>query len=387
MKYRVATDVGNSTSKSIIYSATTRKSIATKQKSVIAPMLTLPTFSEDDEALAVANLTNNLVVHITSKSVPVGLYAIGEKANKMPGNRNMNIRTGEKHKHDIPVIMPLAIIAANAVQEYYKEHNELPNEIDVTTEYSTAVPAREFKPEIARSLEARLTGRHIVTVYATSNPVKVNLTISHSKVVQEGIPSVYAIVEGPESLLSEYHSEYDAETINKDYAKKKLLIVDIGDGTTEFVYIINGKPDTDLSDGERLGVGHAATAAKKLFDELTATNISMNRQQYMDAVLDETHHFHEDAVSAMNMANIQQAEQISEFVQEMFLDRLAGNVDEIVVLGGGSATFKIALYPMLKEFVESVGARVLWIPEKFAPSLNAVGLNILNEKVFYRGEE
>lgn len=387
MKYRVATDVGNSTSKSIIYSATTRKSIATKQKSVIAPMLTLPTFSEDDEAQAVVNLTNNLVVHITSQSVPVGLYAIGEKANKMPGNRNMNIRTGEKHKHDIPVIMPLATIAANAVQDYYKEHSKLPNELDVTAEYSTAIPAREFKPEIARALESRLTGDHIVTVYATSNPVKVNLKISQSKVVQEGIPAVYAIVEGPEALLSEYHSDYNSETINKDYAKKKLLIVDIGDGTTEFVYIVNGKPDTDLSDGDRLGVGHAAAAAKKLFDELTATNISMNRQQYMDAVLDETHHFHADAVSAMNMANIQQAEQISEFVQEMFLDRLAGNVDEIVVLGGGSATFKIALYPMLKHFAESVDARVLWIPEKFAPSLNAVGLNILNEKVFYRGEK
>ena len=386
MKYRLASDVGNSTTKSIILSYMNQKLAAVKQKSVVAPILTLPTFSEDDEKAAVMNLQNNLVVHIASPSVPVGIYAIGEKAIKMPNNRNMNIRTGNKHKHDIPVIIPLATIAAKAVQDHYDAEGNLPTEIDVEVDYSTAIPAREFKPEVARILEGRLTGKHIVTVYATSNPIKVNVTIEGAKVVQEGIPAVYAIVEGPEALLSEYHSEYDAETINKDYAKKKLLIVDIGDGTTEFVYIENGKPDTDRSDGDRLGVGHAAKAAKKLFDELTATNITMNRQQYMDAVLDETHHFHEDAVSAMNMANIQQAEQISEFVQEMFLDRLAGNVDEIVVLGGGSATFKIALYPMLKEFTESVGAKVLWIPEKFAPSLNAVGLNVLNEKLFYRGE-
>lgn len=386
MKYRLATDVGNSTSKNIIFSYTTGKKMAMKLKSVIAPVLVLPTFSEDDEAQSVANLTNNLVVHITSPSVPVGLYAVGEKAIKTPNNRNMNIRTGAKHKHDIPVIMPLSTIAAKAVQDHYAAKQTLPDELDVTANYSSAIPAREFTPEIARALEARLKGNHIVIVYATSKPIKVNVNFEGVKVTQEGIPAVYAIVEGGDTLLSEYHKKYNAITVNKDYAKKKLLLVDIGDGTTEFVYFTNGKPDTDLSDGARYGVGHAATAAKKLFDELTKTNINMNRQQYMDAVLDTTHHYHKEAKHALEMANIQQAQAIAEFVQDMFLDKLAGNVDEIVVLGGGAATFKNSLQSLLYDFAEEVGSKVLWIPEKFAPSLNAIGLDILNEKAFYRGE-
>lgn len=383
MKYRLAIDVGNSTSKSIIHSATARKS-ALKHKSVVAPMLTLPTFSEDDEVQAVTNVQNNLVVHITSPSIPVGLYAIGEKALKMDHKKNMNIRTGNKHEQDIPIIMPLATIAAKALQDHYKKHNEQPIELTVEVDYSTAIPAREFKPEIARALEARLIGEHIVVVYATSKPVKVNVSITKARVVQEGIPVVYAIVEGKEGLLSDYHKEYGEGTENAAYGKKKLLIVDIGDGTTEFVYINNGKPDTDLSAGERYGVGHAANAAKKLFDETVKANITMNRQQFMDAVLDETHHFHDDALNAMKMANVHQANEIAEFVQEMYLDRLAGNVEEIVVVGGGSATFKETLYPQLKKFTQSVGSRVLWIPAKYAPSLNAVGLDILNEKVFYK---
>jgi len=386
MKYRLATDVGNSTSKNIIFSYETGKKTAMKLKSVIAPMLVLPTFSEDDETQAVANLVNNLVVHITSQSVPVGLYAVGEKAIKVPGNRNMNIRTGSKHKHDIPVVMPLATIAAKAVQDHYASEQTLPNELDVTVNYSSAIPAREFTPEIARELESRLRGNHIVTVYATSKPVKVNVNFEGVRVTQEGIPATYAIVEGGDALLSEYRKKYDAITVNKDYAKKKLLLVDIGDGTTEFVYVANGKPDTDLSDGDRFGVGHAAEAAKKLFDQETKTNIKMNRQQYMDAVLDTTHHYHKDAKHALEMANIQQAHSIAEFVQDMFLDTLAGNVDEIVVLGGGSATFKNALQPLLYSFAEEVNSKVLWIPEKFAPNLNAIGLDILNEKAFYRGE-
>lgn len=383
MKYRVAIDVGNSTSKSIIHSASTRKS-ALKHKSVVAPMLTLPTFSEDDESVAIANVQNNLVVHITSKSVPVGLYAIGEKALKMDHKKNMNIRTGNKHEQDIPIIMPLGTIAAKALQDYYAEHNEQPNELNLEVEYSTAIPAREFKPEIARALEARLIGEHIVVVNATSKPVKVNVNIIKARVVQEGIPVVYAIVEGKEALLSNYYEAYGKGTINTDYRNKNLLVVDIGDGTTEFVYIKKGKPDTDLSDGARYGVGHAVHAAKKLFDQNVKANITMNRQQYMDAYLDEEHHFHNDAVAAMKMANVHQANEIDEFVQDMYLDSLAGNVEEIVVVGGGSATFKDALYPQLKAFTQSMGSRVLWIPEKFAPSLNAVGLDILNEKVFYK---
>lgn len=389
MKYRLAADVGNSSTKAIIRPLEENaKPKALKQKTLISPNVTVPSMVEEELETSINNLTNNMIVHINSKALKrASTFAVGEKATSVGRvKRNMNIAIGDKHTNDIPVVMVLSLIASKAVQDYYSINKTLAKDIDVSVEYSTALPAREYNPSIARKYEQRLLEEvHIVDIYVNGTPVTVRINFEKVKVAQEGVPAVYAIIEGGENLLTEYHKQYVDNTVNKDFGNKKLLLVDIGDGTTEFIYVSSGKPVNDLCDGKRFGVGHAADVAKNLFDEEVKVQISMTRQQFMQVVLDKEHHFHDSAVQAMNQANVEQAELILEQVQDMVLNMLSGNVDDIVVFGGGSAAFKEDMYDTLIEFTKSVGARTLWIPEKTAPSLNAIGLDILNEKVFFKG--
>lgn len=389
MKYRLAADVGNSSTKAIIRPLDDNaKPKALKQKTLISPNVTVPTMVEEDLETSINNLTNNMIVHINSKALKrASTFAVGEKATSVGRvKRNMNIAIGDKHTNDIPVVMVLSLIASKAVQDHYSINKTLAKDIDVSVEYSTALPAREYDPSVARLYEQRLLEEvHIVDIYVNGTPMTVRVNFEKVKVAQEGVPAVYAIIEGGEKLLSEYHNKYGSKTANKDFEKKKLLLVDIGDGTTEFIYVASGKPINDLCDGKRFGVGHAADVAKNLFDEDVKVQITMTRQQFMQVVLDKEHHFHEAAVDAMNQANVEQAELILEQIQDMVLNTLSGNVDDIVVFGGGSAAFREDMYQTLIEFTESVGARTLWIPEDKAPSLNAIGLDILNEKVFFKG--
>ncbi|MEX3625805.1 hypothetical protein [Viridibacillus arvi] len=380
-----AFDNGNSTIKMII--DTKEGSTSKQQKSVVSQILTVKKSSETDLKEAIANIFDNMVVHIASKAIKrVGLYAVGEKAYST-GNRvrNMNIKVGEKHNDDIPVITSLAMIAATAIQNSFNISGDLPSELDIELNYSTAIPAREYSADIAKELEKRfMDGPHIVNFYVNNNIVVVRINIEKCKVTKEGTPAVFAIIEGDKELLEDFNNRYEINWKNKDFAEKKLLLVDIGDGTTELIYVVNGKPKADLSTGFRAGVGHAASSAKDLFDEYTKVKINMNRQQFMSVVLDEKHHYHAEADEAMKQANYIQSQEIFEQIEESFLDRLQGDVDVIVVFGGGAAEFRESLFNDVAGFVDSVGSKVLWIPDEKAPTLNVDGLDILNKKVFFK---
>lgn len=389
LKYRIGADVGNSSTKSVIRLMDENpKPKAMKQKTLISPNVTIPSVTEDNLETSVNNLSNNMIAHINSKSIKrPSTFAIGEKATSVGRvKRNMNITIGDKHKNDIPIVMVLGMIATKAVQDYYQSNNEIPQDINVSVEYSTALPAREYDPSVAQTFENRfLVETHVVDIYVNAKPVTVRITFEKAKVTQEGVPAVYALIEGGEKLLTEYHKTYGNDILNKDFKNRKLLLVDIGDGTTEFIYMVNGKPVNDLCDGKRFGVGHAADVAKKLFDEEVQVDIAMTRQQFMQVVFDKDHHFHDKANSSMEDAKVEQAEMILEQITDMFLNTLSGNVDDIVVFGGGSAAFREDLYEDLKNFTDSVNSRTLWVPKEMAPSLNAIGLDILNQKVFFKG--
>ncbi|OMC81866.1 hypothetical protein BK128_21420 [Viridibacillus sp. FSL H7-0596] len=383
--YQAAFDNGNSCVKGIL-NAEDGTVTKVKQKTIVSSILTTPTFAETSIENAVANLMDNMIVYINSKAIKkIGLFAVGEKANTVGDPRNMNIRIGKKHKDDIPVVMSLSIIAATAVQEAYRTSKELPREIEVSVDYSSALPATEFSPETAKDFEKRfLNDVHMVSIYVTSTPINVNIKFNRVKITQEGNPAVFAIVAGDSSILNEFNSRYDGEFVNSDFQYKKMLNVDIGDGTTEFIYTVNGKPQTDLCVGERMGVGHAADNALKLFKQTINADITMNRQQFMNAVLDESHNFHVEALYSMKQANIAQSQAILEKVEEMYLNKLQGDVNVITVFGGGAAAFKDSLQEELVEFANSMNCQVLWIPNKKAPYINVTGLDFLNKKLFFK---
>lgn len=376
----MANDIGNSETKMIV------NDTLIKQPSVVKRLLSKPNVTETNVEKNIANLLDELIVHVTSNAIKrSGLYFIGKRANMTADKvENMNIKLGNKSKHDIPVLMTLSMLAARSVQLAYQENQELPPSISVDVSMTTAIPASEYSADQARYLEGRFTSNdHVVIVYVGETPVTVTLHFQTVKVTQEGIPALYALLESENEILKNYNEHYKKQAVPKDFANKRILHVDIGDGTTEYVYTVGINPVTDVCSGEKRGVGHATEEATQLLKEEVGGFLNLNRQQFMDIFRDPSHHLHDLAVRFMQEARYSQAQRILEDIQEKYSD-IAGNVDVIAVYGGGSIQFKEELYEELLDFANTVHCEVLWIPEKYAVDMNVNGLHVINEKILFK---
>ncbi|MEK4384200.1 ParM/StbA family protein [Aeribacillus sp. FSL K6-2848] len=383
MKIVVANDIGNSETKMIV------NDTLIKQPSVVKRLLSKPNVMETNVEKNIANLLDELIVHVTSNAIKrSGLYFIGKRANITADKvENMNIKLGNKSKHDIPVLMTLSMLAARSVQLAYQENQELPSSISVDVSMTTAIPASEYSADQARYLEGRFTSNdHVVIVYVGETPVTVTLHFQTVKVTQEGIPALYALLERDNEILKNYNEHYKKQAVPKDFANKRILHVDIGDGTTEYIYTVGMNPVTDVCSGEKRGVGHATEEATQLLKEEVGGFLNLNRQQFMNIFLDPSHHLHDLAVRFMQEARYSQAQRILEDIQEKYSD-IAGNVDVIAVYGGGSIQFKEELYEDLLDFANNVHCEVLWIPEKYAVDMNVNGLHVINEKILFKKQK
>ncbi|MEK5326093.1 ParM/StbA family protein [Aeribacillus sp. FSL M8-0254] len=383
MKIVVANDIGNSETKMIV------NNTLIKQPSVVKRLLSKPNVMETNVEKNIANLLDELIVHVTSNAIKrSGLYFIGKRANITADKvENMNIKLGNKSKHDIPVLMTLSMLAARSVQLAYQENQELPSSISVDVSMTTAIPASEYSADQARYLEGRFTSNdHVVIVYVGETPVTVTLHFQTVKVTQEGIPALYALLERDNEILKNYNEHYKKQAVPKDFANKRILHVDIGDGTTEYIYTVGMNPVTDVCSGEKRGVGHATEEATQLLKEEVGGFLNLNRQQFMNIFLDPSHHLHDLAVRFMQEARYSQAQRILEDIQEKYSD-IAGNVDVIAVYGGGSIQFKEELYEDLLDFANNVHCEVLWIPEKYAVDMNVNGLHVINEKILFKKQK
>jgi plasmid segregation protein ParM len=353
---------------------------------VVKRLLSKPNVMETNVEKNIANLLDELIVHVTSNAIKrSGLYFIGKRANMTADKvENMNIKLGNKSKHDIPVLMTLSMLAARSVQLAYQENQELPPSISVDVSMTTAIPASEYSADQARYLEGRFTSNdHVVIVYVGETPVTVTLHFQTVKITQEGIPALYALLESENEILKNYNEHYKKQAVPKDFANKRILHVDIGDGTTEYIYTVGMNPVTDVCSGEKRGVGHATEEATQLLKEEVGGFLNLNRQQFMDIFRDPSHNLHDLAVRFMQEARYSQAQRILEDIQEKYSD-IAGNVDVIAVYGGGSIQFKEELYEELLDFANTVHCEVLWIPEKYAVDMNVNGLHVINEKILFK---
>lgn len=393
---KVAADIGNSTTKMIV------EDELFSQPSVIRRLMKNPQVTETDLKKNVTNLDENLTVHITSaaiKGTANGLYVIGRKAitTDLDKVQNMNIKLGNKHKHDLPVIMILSMIARKIIKDEFDEKGELAELYSATCELSSAIPASEFSFEKAEILEERFAKhKHTVIVHLGEKLVTVVLNFKKAKVTQEGVPAIFALLSEDETILEEFNNLYkkkdeddliqDNEEITKpsDLKKMKIFHVDIGDGTTEYIYTNGVNPILDACSGEKRGVGHATEEATVLLNENLNGLMKINRQSFMSIVADDTHNLHVEAKSALDIAKGSQANFILEDTIEKVSNKTGNNVDVVVVYGGGSIQFRKYLFDDLKEFADQIKTKLLWIPEKNAVDLNVRGLDILNRKVFFR---
>lgn len=382
MELRIANDIGNSTDKMYVDDTLIR------QPTVIKRIPKIPDSTDADIQRNVANLLDELCIHVTSPSIKQPtLCLVGKRALHTADRiENMNIILGNKFQQDLSIIQTLAMISGRAVQLQTEKNGSLPKNIELKVTMATAIPSSEYTSERARILENRfLDATHIVVVYVGSKEVHIKIEFDRVKVTQEGVAALYAILEGKDDMFSLFNKRYkDMKYTAKDFRDKKMLHADIGDGTTEYPFTSGLQPIPDACSGELRGVGHTTQDAIISLKEELGGHLRTNRQQFMSILNDESHHLNKEAIRHMDQSKYAQARSILEDIQAKYLNNAASEAEIIPVYGGGSIVFKKELYDDLVAFSMQVKAKVLWIPEKYAVDMNIEGLKILRDNVFFK---
>ncbi|WP_052649312.1 hypothetical protein [Paenibacillus vortex] len=123
---------------------------------------------------------------------------------------------------------------------------------------------------------------------------------------------------------------------------------------------------------------------KLLESELNGLFENLIDQRFDEIMQDSQNNYHDLAQKFMSEAQYGESNKILEDVQERY-STIGGDIDFMMVFGGGSITFEEDLYPSLIEFSQDVKCMILWIPEEFAIDMNLDGLEILHTKVFFPG--
>jgi plasmid segregation protein ParM len=380
-EFLCGTDIGNS--KTEISYRVGEEIVSVRQPSVITRLLRKPPTSDLSESTLVEDLLNNLSVQINSPALRTdGTFFVGKKAFSNSKNlKDMNIVLGNKVDQDVPIINTLSMIAAINVKKYYQEKKSLPSQLMVDVSKSTAIPSSEFTASVAKRLEDRLLGTHLVALYIGEKTVMVAINIVKCKVTEEGKTSMLAFKNSSNEILRHYNATYQLNSTPKDFKNKKSLHIDIGDGTSEFTAMFGYNPIPDSSHGERLGVGHATNEAITLYREELKGVGKISRQSFMELLQEDTEKA-EFAREKLEEATILQSEAILEATQEAFVSLTESSSDFFFVHGGGSIVFKDDLYDLLVTFANSIKARVVWIPEEFATHLQSKGNLYLAEALF-----
>ncbi|WP_028608515.1 ParM/StbA family protein [Paenibacillus harenae] len=349
----------------------------------------LPWSEEQTPESFIKNLQDQLVVTIDSPSAKPGMYYVGKFALESGEIiDNLQIGIDLKSDMDLPVINTLAQIAAVAVQKSYEEEKQIPTQIDIEVDMATALPVTQHTDETSAKFERRFTsGTHHVTVHLGMQRVVVKISIPFAKVVPEATPVIFTLQKDAEGnwregdIFEDFLSEYGIEKkFNGSFFKdKRILHVDIGDGSTEYPITEGNKFLRQFVHGSHHGAGYAIEEALDEFNRLIHLPNSP-RQFFSDVIKNPKHKYHARAIKTLRRPLESQVKQITQNIKRQ-LTKARNEIDLICVYGGGSILMRSILYPQIKELCAEREMQMLYIPSAYAVQLNAMGLD-----AFVRGK-
>lgn len=349
----------------------------------------LPWSDEQSPESFIPTLLDQLVVTIDSPSSRPGMYYVGKFALES-GELLDNIQVGidQKSRLDLPVINTLANIAAVALQKAYEEEKAIPEQLNVEVDMATALPITQYTDESAAYFEKRFVDApHHVTVHLGKQRVPVTVTFLYTKVIPEATPVIFALQKDMEGnwregdIFDQFVEEYDLDKkFSGSYFKdKRILHTDIGEGSTEYPITEGNKFLRQFVHGSNHGAGYAIEGALDEFTRLIHLPDSP-RQYFSDVIKNSNHKYYARAINTLKRPLEAQAKQIIQNVQKQ-LTKARNEIDVICVYGGGSILMRSVLYPMLKELCDQREMKLLYIPEEYAVTMNAQGLD-----AFVRGK-
>ncbi|MFS0725435.1 hypothetical protein [Paenibacillus sp. 1P07SE] len=349
----------------------------------------IPWSDEQPPESFIKNLHEQLVVTIDSPSARPGMYYVGKFALESGEVLdNLQIGIDLKSDMDLPVINTLAQIAAAAVQKGYEQEKKIPAQLDVEVDMATALPVTQHSDETAAKFEKRFTsGTHHVTVHLGLQRVAVKIVFPFTKVVPEATPVIFTLQKDAEGnwregdIFKEFTETYKIDKkFNGSYFKdKRILHVDIGDGSTEYPITEGNKFLRQFVYGTHHGAGYAIEEALDEFNRLIHLPDSP-RQFFSDVLKNPKHKYHARAIKTLKRPMETQVRQIVQNVKRQ-LAKARNEIDLICVYGGGSILMRSVLHQQLTELVAEREMQLLYIPAEYAVQLNAMGLD-----AFVRGK-
>lgn len=349
----------------------------------------LPWSEEQAPESFIKNLQEQLVVTVDSPAARPGMYYVGKFALESGEILdNLQIGIDLKSDMDLPIVNTLAQIAAVAVQKAYEEEKKIPDQIDVEVDMATALPVTQHTDETSAKFEKRFTtGSHHVTVHLGIHRVAVKIVFPFTKVVPEATPVIFTLQKDADGnwregdIFKEFVENYEIDKkFNGNYFKdKRILHVDIGDGSTEYPITEGNKFLRQFVYGSHHGLGYAIEEALDEFNRLIHLPDSP-RQFFSDVIKNPKHKYYARAIKTLKRPLESQVRQIVQNVKRQ-LTKARNEIDLICVYGGGSILMRPILYKQLEEICVEREMRLLYIPTDYAVEMNARGLD-----AFVRGK-
>lgn len=298
-----------------------------------------------------------------------------------------------KATQDLSPVIVIGTVACCALQNYYKEHNDLPDDIiNVTANIGIALPIREYKK--FREYYAKLymdEKQHIATFHNFDKLIRVCVEFSDVQVLAEGASAQFAINDKGEAFVNalladcrKYIDIDDAIQAADVISASTTVGIDIGEGTINFPVYQNGQFNNDMSFTIDKGYGTVLLSTidrlrddgfpfetrKELTDYLTRqpTNITKRKYNKVMQVLDE---------------------EIQNFILSVslefskLLNKVGAYVEVVYVYGGGATPLRDVLYPKLCELFKEyqIDVPILYLDSEYSRFLNREGLYLIEKNV------
>lgn len=289
-------------------------------------------------------LVNNIDVTINSKALSENgnRYIIGEKVindNQSPIELE---KRSDKSRDEIPVLVTLAGLAVNAMQDQYDQ-----NQIEVTYDLAVALPVQTITKDAAMRNADRYMGTHeVIYHHPSGRDVTVTIKIEYCKCLPEGASAAWGVVYDEKGNLSERKVESGNGITTVNFLNKTLLHFDIGAGTTEIVVTTDVKFNPKLSEGLPYGVKETLLDVIKRWNRKNPLKTIDSIAEFNEIYFDTEHPRHNELIIESTPAIKQLAHRISNSV----IDKIDDMKDDpyVFIYGGGSAVLKDSLQAILK---------------------------------------
>ena len=354
--------------------------------------------TKEEQNAYMKDFLNNMDVSVSSNSVKIsGRFLVGNAAvdSGLPiRSFDVNDYTG-KSKTDLAIILTLSMIAGKKVQEAYAAGQDLKEALKVKINMATALPVSEGKVNNAKETykDRYIGSTHTVTFHNFKDPITVTIEFNKVFVALEGETAQVLISSDYEGLTKTIKEDFDKNYPElKDEIKatdliksRNVLGIDIGEGTTDVVAIINGKANSAASASLPQGYGNVLQDAVRVLQD----------QQMNFEERSQLQNFLSEKVSPLRRARQEKARQVVysqiEPLADKIIDtvsqtmRIAKDTELVYVYGGGSipmmneSNLREELNEKLKSFSGGYDVPVVWIDKKYAQYLNELGLKAVVE--------